>query len=207
MKRIIFVLAALLIAGSTFAQTAQEIVDRMEAEMEKHENDGIIMTVDAKLPVVGTMTTKTYTLGDRLRVEGEMLGVKIITWSDGQTEWTYNSKSNTVEIVREKESTKDSSDGDAEMFLGITDGYDVSIEKETADAWHILCKKSKTNTDKDAPKTINLAVSKKNFYPISLKTKMSGVGLTLRDISFGVAESQVTFNPKDFPGVKIEDKR
>ena len=50
-------------------------------------------------------------------------------------------------------------------------------------------------------------MSKKNFYPISLKTKMSGVGLTLRDISFGVAESQVTFNPKDFPGVKIEDKR
>lgn len=207
MKRIIFVLAALLIAGSTFAQTAQEIVDRMEAEMEKHENDGIIMTVDAKLPVVGTMTTKTYTLGNKFRVEGEMLGVKIITWSDDQTEWTYNSKSNTVEIVREKESTKDSSDGDAEMFLGITDGYDVSIEKETADAWHILCKKSKTNTDKDAPKTLNLVVSKKNYYPISLKTKMSGVGLTLRDISFGVTESQVTFNPKDYPGVKIEDKR
>ena len=152
MKRIIFVLAALLMAGLTFAQTAQEIVDRMEAEMEKHENDGIIMTVDLKLPVVGTVTTKTYARDEKMRVEGKLAGISVISWSDGKTEWSYNSKTNTVKIENEKETEKDASDGDAEMFLGITDGYDVSIEKETADAWHILCKKSKTNTDKaDAP--------------------------------------------------------
>ena len=206
MKQIILVLAALLIAGSIFAQTAEEIVGRMEAEMEKHEQEGIVMTIDAKLPVVGTMTTQTYTLGDKMRVEGKMVGIAVITWSDGQTQWTYNSKTNTVEIEREK-GEKDASDGDAEMFLGLTDDYDVSIEKETADAWYIRCKKSKTNTDKDAPKTIDLVVAKKTFYPVSLKTKISGVAITLREISFGVTESKVTFNPQDYPGVKIEDKR
>ena len=206
MKQIILVLAALLIAGSIFAQTAEEIVGRMEAEMEKHEQEGIVMTIDAKLPVVGTMTTQTYTLGDKMRVEGKMVGIAVITWSDGQTQWTYNSKTNTVEIEREK-GEKDASDSDAEMFLGLTDDYDVSIEKETADAWYIRCKKSKTNTDKDAPKTIDLVVAKKTFYPVSLKTKISGVAITLREISFGVTESKVTFNPQDYPGVKIEDKR
>ena len=96
---------------------------------------------------------------------------------------------------------------DAEMFSGITDDYDVSIKKETADAWHLLCKKSKNNTDKDAPKTIDLVISKKNYYPLSLSTKMSGVSMNLHGISFGVTEKQVTFNAADYPTAKIVDKR
>ena len=31
--------------------------------------------------------------------------------------------------------------------------------------------------------------------------------MTLHDISFGVTEKQVTFNPKDYPTAKIVDKR
>ncbi|MBR5019119.1 MAG: hypothetical protein IKX53_05730 [Bacteroidales bacterium] len=205
MKHFVTVLSAIAFAVAALAQTPEEIVSRMEAEMDKHENDGIIMTVDVKIPILGTMTTKTYALGDKLRVEGKMMGVDIVTWSDGVTEWSYNSKTNTIEITQEK--TKESSDGDAEMFQGLTDGYDVSISKETAEAWHILCKKSKANTDKDAPKTVNLVVAKSNYYPLSLSAKVSGVTMTMRDIAFGVTEKQVTFDPKDYPNAKIVDKR
>ena len=205
MKQLVTFLSAIAFAFAALAQTPEEIVSRMEAEMDKHENDGIIMTVDVKVPVLGTMTTKTYSLGNKIRIEGKMMGVEIVTWTDGETEWSYNSKTNTIEITREK--AKDTAEGDAEMFQGLTDGYDVSISKETADAWHILCKKSKTNTDKDDPKTINLVVAKSNYYPLSLSAKISGVSMTLRDISFGVPEKQVTFNPGDYPTAKIEDKR
>ena len=200
-----FLLLAIAFAVAALAQTPEEIVSRMEAEMDKHENDGIIMTVDVKIPILGTMTTKTYSLGDKLRVEGKMMGVDIVTWSDGVTEWTYDSKTNTIEITKEK--AKDSSEGDAEMFQGLTDGYDVSISKETADAWHILCKKTKANTDKDAPKTVNLVIAKSNYYPLSLSAKVSGVTMTMRDIAFGVTEKQVTFDPREYPTAKIEDKR
>jgi outer membrane lipoprotein-sorting protein len=93
------------------------------------------------------------------------------------------------------------------MFSGITDGYDVTLKKETADAWYFLCKKSKTNTDKDDPKSIDLVVAKGTYYPVSLKAKLSGVTMTLRDVSFGVTEQQVTFNPKDYPTATIVDKR
>ena len=190
----------------TVAQTAPEIISRMEAEMNAHEKDGIIMTIDTKIPVLGTMTVKTHAIDKKMRMDADMMGVQVITWMDGETEWVYNSKSNTVEIKKADATKKDES-SDAEMFEDITDGYDVSIAKETADAWYILCKKSKTNKDKDAPKSMDLVVAKGTFYPKSLSTKLSGVTLTLRDISFGVSEAQVTFDSKDYPGVTIEDKR
>ena len=163
------------------------------------------MTVDAKISILGTVTTKTYSLGDKMRSEGKMMGIEIITWTDGKTEWSYNSKTNEVKISTQEESSE--TEGDAEMFNDITDGYDVTIDKETDKAWYLLCKKSKSNKDKDDPKKIELAIAKKTYMPISLKTKMSGVTITMRDISFGVTEKQVTFDAKNYPGVKIVDKR
>lgn len=205
MKRFLTLLSTLFVAIVSLAQTPEEILARMEEVVTKHEKEGMIMTVDVKLPVVGSMTTKSWVLGDKMRAEMEMMGIKGITWSDGSSDWTYDSKRNEVEITKAKGPSGDS--GDAEMFSGITDDYDVSISKETDKAWYFTCKKSKTNKDKDAPKSISLVVSKSNYYPISLSTKMSGVSMTMRGISFGVSESQVTFNAADFPGVTIVDKR
>lgn len=205
LKKLFSVLCFLGMAGVLVAQTPKEILSRMDAEMDKHDKEGIIMTVDAKVPILGTMTTKTYTLGDKARVEANIMGVDVITWTDGKTSWTYNSKKNEVEISKQEGSSE--SEGDAEMFNGITQGYDVTIDKETAKTWELICKKSKSNKDKDAPKKMELVVAKGTFMPISLKTKISGIGITMRNISFGVTEKQVTFNANDYPGATIIDKR
>lgn len=205
MKKLLSIISFLAFAAIAVAQTPQEIISRMEAELDKHENEGVIMTIDAKVPIVGTMSTKTYTLGNKTRAEAEMLGVSIVTWTDGETSWTYNSKKNEVEISKLEAEAE--SEGDVEMFDGITDGYDVTIDKETATAWTIRCKRSKSNKDKDAPKKMELVVAKGSYMPVSLKTKVSGVTITMRNISFGVTEKQVTFNANDYPGVTIEDKR
>lgn len=205
LKKLFSVLCFLGIAGVMVAQTPQEILSRMDAEMDKHNKEGLIMTVDAKVPILGTMTTKTYTLGDKARVEANMMGVDVITWTDGKTSWTYNSKKNEVEISKQEGSSE--SEGDAEMFNGITQGYDVTIDKETAKTWELICKKSKSNKDKDAPKKMELVVAKGTYMPISLKTKISGIGITMRNISFGVTEKQVTFNANEYPGATIVDKR
>ena len=51
-------------------------------------------------------------------------------------------------------------------------------------------------------------MEKGTYLPIQLSARMSLlVTMTLHDISFGVTEEQVTFNPADYPGVKIKDKR
>ena len=206
MRRIISLFSAILWSLLALAQTPEEIITRMDAEIKKRQQEGMVMTADSKVPILGNVTVKTYVLGGKMRAETSMKGVKIITWSDGTTSWEYNSKKNEITINKVVASAADN-DGDAGMFSGITEGFDVSIQKETDDAWYILCKKSKNNKDNDVPKTMDLVVQKNNYRPKSLSFKMTGISMTLRNIAFGVTEKQVTFNPADYPGAIIIDKR
>ena len=101
----------------------------------------------------------------------------------------------------------DNSTKEAEMLDDITSGYDVSLVKENGDSWEILCKKSKSNNSKDDPSKMDLVVSRKNYLPVSLKAKVKGITMTLRDFSIGVSKSEVTFNPSAYKDAKIVDKR
>lgn len=206
MKRIITLLAAMALALAAFAQTPEEIVSKMEEAFKAHEAEGLIMTMDIKIPIIGTISSDSRMLGDKIKVVGNMAGQSIITWTDGKTSWSYDSQKNEIEIKDEDLSKKSDSDN-KEMFTGVTDGYDVSIKKETDTEWQLHCKKSKTNTDKDDPKNMELVVAKGTFYPVILKAKLKGVTLTMRNIGFGVKEKEVTFNAADYPGVTIVDKR
>lgn len=206
MKRLFCFLAVLSWGIAAMAQTPLEIVARMEEAMSQHEKDGLAMTVDTKIPIIGAVSVKTASLGDKIRVETSMKGVKVIEWEDGKTEWTYNSKNNTVEIKNAPASASGGNE-DTELFTGIADGYDVTIQKETAEEWHLLCAKSKTNTDKDAPRSLNLVVAKGTYLPVSLSTKISGVSMSMHDIAFGVSESQVVFDAGKFPDATLVDKR
>lgn len=208
MKKFNSILILLAMAFPAFAQTPQQILEQMAKVWEEHEKEGLVITIDTKMPVVGTLSVTQYSLGNKVRMETKMLGAQLITWDDGVTEWTYtaNDKKRSISIANSK--LDPSKGSDADLFTDATDdGYDFSIKKETAGSWLILCKKNKSNKDKDEPKNIEIEVSKKNYYPLSLKTKMSGITLTLRNISFGVKEDYVTFDITDYPGVEIEDKR
>ena len=207
MKRFFVFIGALIAAASAFAQTPQEIISRMEEEMTKHQQEGVFMIVDVKIPIVGNLSTKTYTLGDKARMEVNAGGIDVITWLDAKSQWIYNSSKNEVEISAFAPGKSSGTEGDLSMFDDITDGYDVAIEQETHEEWHLKCTKSKSNPDKDAPKTLSLVVAKGTYMPVSLTTKVSGVGMTMRDLKFGVSEKKVTFNADDFPDVKIIDKR
>ena len=92
-------------------------------------------------------------------------------------------------------------------FQDITDGYDVSLEKETNDTWYLLCKKSRKNKDKDAAKKINIAVSKGSYMPVYLHTKAKGIGMSIENIKPGVDPEVVAFSLDKFPGAKIKDQR
>lgn len=205
MKRFWCFIACLCLSVVAMAQTAEEILEKMDDVFSRHENEGIAMTVQTKVPILGTVTMKVYSLGEKTRAETSMMGASLIIWDDGVTEWTYNTKDNELEIAHSMPSSE--TDGDADMFTGVTDGYDVSIKKETADAWYINCKKSKSNTNKDDPKNMEIAVAKGTYHPISLSTKMEGLRLTMKDLSFGVTENQVTFDPKKYASAKVVDKR
>lgn len=206
MKKFLALLAAVFAALAAFAQTPEEILSRMEEEINKHSESGQTMTFDIKMPIIGTMSTKTKVLGDRMRLDVTAMGETAIIWADGTTQWTYNPKSNEITIERDNGSASDEA-GDLDIVEGVAEGYDVSIEKETDSAWYLLCKKSKNNQEKDDPKVIHLSVSKSTWLPLRISTKMNGVSVALYGISFGVRQKDVTFDRAAYPGAKLIDKR
>ena len=208
MKKLFSIIAFIAMAAVAVAQTPEEIISRMEAEMAKHdEKEGLAMTLEMKIPILGTFSSRNYTLGDKYRIEVSKDGKQTITWSDGQTDWNYDSEKNQVEIKKHEVKEKTETEGDAKMFNGITDGYDVKLDKETSDTWQFLCKRSKSNPDKDAPKKMTLVVAKGTYMPVSLSASVSLMTITMRDLSYGVTEEQVTFNPKNYPNATLVDKR
>ena len=207
MKRFLALIAALAFALVSFAQTPEEIVDRMSEAMEQLESNGLRMTMDIKIPILGTMSTVAWSLGDKMRMEAEAMGKKIITWMDNDTEWTYTAEDNTITIQNRDAKKPSSEQENMKMLDSVTEGYDVFLKKETDTAWYIQCKKNKTNTNKDDPKTMDLVVAKGTYHPVSLSARVSGITVTMRDLGFNVTEKEVTFNKADYPGAVIVDKR
>ena len=208
MKRFLALLAAFALSVAAFAQTAEEIVAKMDEVMEQvGEENGLRMTMDIKIPILGTISTDAWTLGDKLRMEAEMMGKKIVTWQDGETEWTYDSSEKTITVTAQDKSKKSDEKENMKMFQSATEGYDVSISKETADAWTIKCRKNRSNTNKDDPKNMEIVIAKGTYYPVSLSAKVDLITVTMRNLRFNVSEKDVTFNKADYPGVTIIDKR
>lgn len=205
MKKVLMMaVAAMMSVITLFAQSTEEIISRMDAEFEKHRNEGMVMTMDMKIILVGNISTQIMSLGDKYC--GRVADASTVIWGDGETTWTYDADKNELTIDHASKSSSVESGAD-DMFSGITEGYSVKLQNETDKAWYFRCKKSKGNKDKDAPKKMDLVVEKGTYYPIGLSTKAAIASISIHDVSFGVTEDQVTFNPSAYPNAKIIDKR
>lgn len=191
---------------SLFAQTSEEILARMEQQTERFDKEGCTMVMDVKIPILGTFSTKMYLLGEKSRSTTAIRGMEIITWTDSTTDWTYDSAKNEITIEKLKSSGESDADN-VKMLDGITEGYDVKLKKEDAQAWYFRCTKLKSNPSKDDPKAMDLTVSKSTYLPVSLKVSEKGATVTMRDFTVGATEKDVTFNAADYPSAKIIDKR
>ncbi|MBR5108469.1 MAG: hypothetical protein IK098_10555 [Bacteroidales bacterium] len=208
MKRILALMTAFVLAVAAYAQTAEEIIAKMEEAMSQvGEENGFRMTMDMKIPILGTMSTNAWSLGNKMRMEAKMMGKQLITWEDGETEWTYDADENTITIENQDKTKKSDEKENMKMFQSATEGYDVSIAKENADSWTIKCKKNRSNTNKDDPKNMEIVVAKGTYYPMSLSAKVDMVTVTMRNLQFSVSEKDVTFNKADYPTATIIDKR
>ena len=207
MKKILFVLLPALLAAATLsAQTPEEIIARVDQETARFDAEGCSMVMELKFPIIGAVATTIYTRGDKYKMIMSIKGDTSISWSDGVTDWDYESSKNTVTIKPHKADGNSEADN-AKMMEGITEGYDVRLKKETADTWQFRCTKSKTNTNKDDPKNMDLVVSKATYLPVSLTARAGGLTITMRDVSIGVSEQEVTFDASKYATAKIIDER
>ena len=199
-------LPALLAAATLSAQTPEEIIARVDQETARFDAEGCSMVMELKFPIIGAVATTIYTRGDKYKMIMSIKGDTSISWSDGVTDWDYESSKNTVTIKPHKADGNSEADN-AKMMEGITEGYDVRLKKETADTWQFRCTKSKTNTNKDDPKNMDLVVSKATYLPVSLTARAGGLTITMRDVSIGVSEQEVTFDASKYATAKIIDER
>ncbi len=209
MKKILYILVTLVLSSvSVFAQTPEEIIAQMDQVMERHEaKDGFAMVMEMKIPILGSFASAVKSWGDKMRMEIDVKGEQMITYIDGDTEWNYNVKEKVIKIKKRDVTKKTKEEENMKMFQSATEGYDVSISKETDKAWFLRCKKNRSNTNKDDPKNMDLVIAKGTYMPISLSAKVSGITITMRDLDFNVTEKDVTFNQADYPGVKVVDER
>lgn len=208
-KYIVAALVAALLCGSGLsAQTPEEIVKKMSAQMDRAEAEGLIMDLNIKMPIVGTVKSHNLVLGEKMKTIATGKDKKAVMWMNETTKWEYDEQNNEITISsKEPSSDKNKSNSDMKAFDSLTNGYDLVLEKETEDAWYIICKKSKSNKEKDDPVKMDLAVSKATNLPIYLRMKQSVVTISIENVGIGVSEKSVTFNPADFPNAKIIDKR
>ena len=61
-------LAALFLSGAALsAQTPEEIVQKMIAEMDRGDTEGFSMDFNMKIPIVGTVYSHNMVLGDKMK--------------------------------------------------------------------------------------------------------------------------------------------
>ncbi len=211
MKKLVMAVAAALVSLMAWAQTPHEILEKMSQAMDHDKSAGMAMTMDMKIPILGTYSVRTYTLGDKMRMDVTVKGKKQVVWEDGDIAYSYDSSKNTITVSEFKaqggggESSED--DDGLGMALSVTKGYDVKLLRETDEYWAFRCNKRKDNTNKDAPKQIDLSVQKDSYFLREMKTSMRGVTVTMRDFVLGVKEEDVTFDINMYKDAKIVDKR
>ena len=190
------------------AHTAEEILAKMDAAMDRGEAEGMSMNMAIKIPIIGSMTSRVMMIGEKTRMDMSVLGKKVTIFTEGDTSWTYTPSGNTVTIESVKDNAGASQAGESmQMMEGVSEGYDVTIEKEDDEIWGLLFTKQKSNKDKDAPKKIYMSIYKGSYLLKEFSMSMKGVKMTMKDVSIGVKESDVTFNADNYPGAKIVDKR
>lgn len=189
-------------------QTPEEILGRMDRAMDEAAKEGMALTMEVKVPIMGTMRTRAWMLGEKRRMEGKALGKEFVMWSDGTTGWMYSPGTNEVVIMDMNEGQSESdTDENMRLISGVTEGYDAVLEDETPQVWHFRCTRSKDNRDKESPKRIDVTVCKGSYMLKELKTSMKGITVVMKDVCMGVTEEDVTFDLAKYPDAEVIDKR
>lgn len=206
MKRFLLSLTAVLVSAvAALGQTPEEILGKMGEVMNVGPEVGVALTTDMKIPILGKVSTRVYSLGEKSRMEMNIKGKKVTTWLDGVTTYVYDGSEITIEDWKEGQGSE--SNGNLKMAENITDGYDVKLQNETEKYWEFLCTRRKDNPDKDAPKKMTVSVWKDSYKLRALTASVKGITVTMRNVSFGVKEPDVTFDISNYKDAKIVDKR
>jgi outer membrane lipoprotein-sorting protein len=207
------ILAVLIISGQiTFAQakkSSEEILKQVSEKTKSFSSMKIAFTYNMDNPSAKVHETEPGVLlvkGEQYKLD--IAGQKVIT--DGKTSWTYISEANEVQInsVEEDENaltptkllTSYSEDYKSKLVNEITkDGRALYVIELKPNA-----EKNFTNVelqvDKELYRIMRIAIQDKSGNTFSYMVNKWETNVT-------VADTEFTFNEKDYPGVEVIDMR
>ena len=198
MKRICFLITAVLLSTATYAQTATSILDKAAATVTMKEG------VKADFKMSGSMGSTSGTIvikGKKFHATTQEASV----WFDGKTQWTYMKDNDEVNVSTPNESQLQAIN--PYNFINLyKKGYKATLNSSgNSHVVHLTA----SSADRKI-KELFITVDKKTYHPTQVKL-LQGKKWTIFDITNlkkqATADAEFRFNAKDFPHAEIIDLR
>ena len=198
MKKICFLITAVLMSVATYGQTAKSVLDKAAATVSAKEG------IRANFRMSGTHGHTNGSIAVKGRKFYATTPMATI-WFDGKTQWTYMKNNDEVNISNPTEAQLQAIN--PYNFINLyKKGYNYTLNKSGNDYVVHL-----TATNANAKiKEMFISINKNNYNPTQVKL-LQGKKWTIFDITDlkkqAVADSQFRFNSKDFPSAEVIDLR
>ncbi len=198
MKRICFLITAVLFSTITLAQTAKNVLDKAAANI----------TVKSGVKASFNMTGSHGSTSGTILVKGKKFHAstpQAIIWFDGKTQWTYMKNNDEVNISTPTEAQLQAIN--PYNFINLyKSGYTSTLNKSGSDFIVHLTATSKEKKIQE----LFITVNKKSYIPTQVKL-LQGKKWIIFDVKDlkkqTIADSEFRFNAKDFPNAEVIDLR
>ena len=198
MKKICFLITAMLMSVATYGQTAKSVLDKAAATVSAKEG------IRANFRMSGTHGNTKGSIA----VKGRKFYAttpQATVWFDGKTQWTYMKNNDEVNVANPTESQLQAIN--PYNFINLyKKGYNYTLNKSGNDyVVHLTASSPQTKI-----KEMFISVDKKSYHPTQIKM-LQGNKWTIFYITDlrkeALPDSQFRFNAKDFPTAEVIDLR
>jgi len=199
MKKIAFLITAVLFSITSYGQTAREVLDKAAAVVSAKEG----VTADF------TMTSAQYgNTSGTIAVKGRKFHATIpvaTMWFDGKTQWTYMKKNNEVNVTNPTEAQLQAIN--PYNFINLyKKGYKSTMTSSaTSHTVHLTA-----DNQKQRIKELFITVNKKTNAPTEVKLLIGTkwTTFTIRNLKkSNLGDAEFAFNSKDYPTAEVIDLR
>lgn len=199
MKRIISIVFLAFACLGTFAQTAQQVLDKTAKVIGNKGGASANFTMSS--PKYGSASGSLAIKGNKFNARTN----QAIVWYNGKTQWTYLKANEEVNVSTPNEA-KQMSMNPYRFINMYQSGYNLSMTDKGKNYWVHLTAQNKQRSVQE----VYILINKKNYHPSTIKMRHGNNWSTIMVKNFKtgkLSNSLFTFNAKDYPHAEVVDLR
>ena len=199
LKRMLLISLCALCSMVTFAQTAQQVLDKTAAIISR--KGGACANFSMSSSKYGSASGSIAIKGNKFNARTPQL----IVWFDGKTQWSYMKKTNEVNVSKPTQAQQMSMN--PYTFINIyKTGYNMSMKTIGKNyEVHLIAHNQKRSIAE-----MYITISKESYIPSQVKMRQGNNWSTIIISNFqakNIPNSTFVFKSKDFPSAEIVDLR